>query len=406
MAINTYDIIISGGGAAGFFSAINIAEKHPGTNILILEKSTKCLDKVRISGGGRCNVTHACWEPKELIKFYPRGSKELLGPFHKFMCGDMLAWLDAQGIETNIEEDGRIFPSSNSSQTIIDCFMGQAQKHKITICLSEGMKDFERRDGQFKIQTSQNRTLISDQLIIATGGTKSIWKLLEAKGLKIIPPVPSLFTFNIKHPLLEGLPGVSIPSGRVRIEGFKMETTGPILITHWGLSGPGILKLSSWAARFLNERQYDYSVFINWVDLPKGRVSEILSTRKKEKGNQNILLDRTFSIPKRLWKKMILHLGLEHKNWADITKKEMDRLETLLCHCRFEAKGKSTNKDEFVTSGGIELKEINFKNMQSKTIDQLYFAGEVLNIDALTGGFNFQAAWTTAWIISEEIFNY
>lgn len=404
MANNSYDIVISGGGAAGFFCAINAAEKNPELKILILEKSSKFLDKVRISGGGRCNVTHACWEPKELIKFYPRGNKELIGPFHRFMCGDMLAWLDEKGIETKIENDGRVFPASNSSQTIIDCFMGQAQKLGISHTLSEGLKDFERKANGFVIFTTKNRVINATNLVIATGGTKSIWNLLESKGVDMILPVPSLFTFNIKDTIIQDLPGLSVENAKVKIKGFRMETIGPVLITHWGLSGPGILKLSSWAARYLFEHNYEYTVHINWLNKSSDEVLELLSKRKKEKGNQNIYLDNSIDIPKRLWRNMIDYLKIKSKNWADLNKKELSDLHQLLFNSTFKANGKSTNKDEFVTSGGVSLKEVDFKNMELKKIPNLFLAGEVLNIDALTGGFNFQAAWTTAWIISENNF--
>lgn len=394
-----------GGGAAGFFSAINIAERHPNKKILILEKGKNYLSKVKISGGGRCNVTHACWEPKELTKYYPRGSKELLGPFHRFMCGDMLSWLDNKGVETKIEDDGRIFPASNSSQTIIDCFMDQVQKYNITLKSSEGLIQFNKIEDKFEVESTLNNIYTSKYLIIATGGSKSIWKILESKGYKINAPVPSLFTFNIKHDLLEGLPGISIPDGEISIEGFKMKTSGPVLITHWGLSGPGILKLSAWAARWLAEKDYIYKVRVNWINQTIEECSKKINHLKVKKGGEKVLQHNVYKLPKRLWNRMINYSGLTNKNLADLNKKEITNLAELLTYCSFDAIGKSTNKDEFVTSGGIELKQINFKTMESKLHKNLYFAGEVLDIDALTGGFNFQAAWTTGWIISENNYN-
>ncbi|MDA9773863.1 NAD(P)/FAD-dependent oxidoreductase [Saprospiraceae bacterium] len=400
----SYDIVISGGGAAGFFSAINIAENNPSLKILILEKSAKFLDKVRISGGGRCNVTHACWEPKELIKFYPRGQKELIGPFHRFMCGDMLAWLDEKGVETKIEDDGRVFPKSNTSTTIIECFVGQVEKLGIETRLSEGMKDFSKNNDKFNIITTNDIEIQSKSLIIATGGTKTIWNLINSKGIEIVEPVPSLFTFKINHPLIKDLPGLSLPKAGVRVAGFPMETTGPVLITHWGLSGPGILKLSSWAARFLYQQNYKFEVFINWINKSENETNELLQERRKNKGGRNVYEDNFLGIPKRLWRNMINQLKIKEKNWADLSKNSLTELHQLLCNCSFQANGKTTNKDEFVTSGGILLKEVNFKTMESKKIPHLYFAGEVLDIDALTGGFNFQAAWTTSWIIGQNSF--
>lgn len=404
MNSNLYDFIITGGGAAGFFCAINIAEKNPNASILILEKSKNFLDKVRISGGGRCNVTHACWEPKELVKYYPRGSKELLGPFHRFMCGDMLQWLDDHGVETNIEDDGRIFPATNMSSTIIDCFMGQAQKFNIDFSDSEGLIDFEIIDNDIHVKTNNQNTIQCKYLILAPGGSKAMWNILSQKGYQINPPVPSLFTFNIKHPLLEDLPGVSVPIAEVSIDGFKMKTKGPVLITHWGLSGPGILKLSSWAARFLADKEYEYTVKINWIDENYEKCFNSINKLKSKYGAEKILQKNIYKLPKRLWSRIINYLAIADKNIADLSKKEISKLATHLTQCPFNAKGKSTNKDEFVTSGGVNLKQINFKTMESKIHNNVYFAGEVLDIDALTGGFNFQAAWTTGWIISENIF--
>ena len=391
-----------GGGAAGFFSAINIAEVQPKLKILILEKSGKFLDKVRISGGGRCNVTHACWEPKELVKFYPRGNKELLGPFHRFMCGDMLNWLDQKGIETSIEEDGRIFPASNKSETIIDCFLGQAQKFNIELRTSEGLKNFELKDEICHIETTKDNFYTTKNLILTTGGSKSIWKLLESKDIKIVEPIPSLFTFNISHPIIQDLPGVSVESGIVKIKHNNLTTQGPVLITHWGLSGPGILKLSSWAARQLYQDDYKFNITVNWANISEEEAFKKIQKKKDSFGGEKISQDNLFKLPKRLWKNILLFLQIEQKNWADLNKKEMQTLCECVAACPFEVNGKSTNKDEFVTSGGVSLEQINFKTMELKNHPGLFLAGEILNIDALTGGFNFQAAWTTSWIISQN----
>lgn len=403
MELNTYDFIIVGGGAAGFFAAINLAEKQVGKKILILEKSGKFLDKVRISGGGRCNITHACWEPKELVGYYPRGSKELLGPFHRFMSGDMLGWLDDHGVETKIESDGRVFPASNSSQTILDCFMGQAQKLGVELKLSEGMKDFaQEKDQSFRVRTAKDKTYTCQKLIITTGGSKAIWSLLDSKGIEINPPIPSLFTFNIQNPIIKDLPGVSVEYAEVSIEGFSMRTTGPVLITHWGLSGPGILKLSAWAARWLNHKNYEFKINVAWKQISENEAMRLVLRQKKKHGSSLTTSDNIFNLPKRLWKNITIHLSINLKNWADLSKEDMKNLVDSIRVCSFLVSGKSTNKDEFVTSGGIVLNQINFKTMECKKIPNLYFAGEVLDIDALTGGFNFQSAWTTAWIISEN----
>jgi len=402
---DNYDIIVAGGGAAGYFSAINIAIKNPGFKILILEKSQKTLDKVRISGGGRCNVTHACWEPKELVKFYPRGHKELLGPFHQFMCGDMLMWLDKHNVPTKIEKDGRIFPASNKSSSIIECFNKLVEKHNIEIKLSEGIENFEGNKGDFIVETSTGNKIKCSYLIIATGSSKKLWNILKTKEIKITEPVPSLFTFKIEDPLITGLPGLSVESAEVSIDGFKMRTTGPVLITHWGLSGPGILKLSSWAARFLYEKSYKFTIRLNWINRSEVKILEEILAFKKQYGKKEIFSHNPFSIPKRLWKNMLKITEINQLNWADINKKQIKRLAEILTNCKFEVDGKSTNKDEFVTSGGVILSQINFKNMEVKSQPGIFMAGEVLDIDALTGGFNFQAAWTESWLISENKFN-
>ena len=405
MNLDIYDIIIAGGGAAGYFSAINIAKNNPDLKIIILEKSQKTLDKVRISGGGRCNVTHACWEPKELVKFYPRGHKELLGPFHQFMCGDMLMWLDEHEVPTKIENDGRIFPASNKSTSIIDCFNKLIDQYKIEIRLSEGLEDFTGSKGNFEIETTLGNKLKCTNLVIACGSSKKIWETLKNKGINITTPVPSLFTFKIEDPLIAGLPGLSVENAEVSIEGFKMKTSGPVLITHWGLSGPGILKLSSWAARYLNEKDYKYKVHINWINKSESDVIQEIQKIKIESGKKEVLSHNPYGVPKRLWKNMMWITEINEINWADLNKRHMQALASILTNCGFDADGRSINKDEFVTSGGVTLSQINFKNMELKNIPGIYMAGEILDIDALTGGFNFQAAWTEAWLISQNKFN-
>ncbi len=397
-----YDLIVVGGGAAGFFCAIQCAERNPKLKILIVEKSRELLSKVRISGGGRCNVTHACFDPSEMVARYPRGNKELLGPFHRFLCGDMMGWLSDHGIETKIEEDGRVFPESNKSSAIINCFIDLCRKCNIEIKTSCGVEQIKSISGKWQIQTS-TEVFDSKHLLVATGSSPATWKMIGKLGHRIIAPVPSLFTFNIKNSLIEGLPGISVPNAEVSISGLKLEESGPLLITHWGLSGPAILKLSAWAARELFDLKYQFSIEVNWVGVDYATVLEEIQSLKQAHGKKTLLNHQMYQTPKRLWHNMIYAAKLEQTNFASINSKQIETLATLMCRCQMEVKGKSTFKDEFVTCGGIDTKEINFKSMESKLFPNLYFAGEVMNIDAVTGGFNFQAAWTTAFIAAEAI---
>ncbi len=397
------DVMIIGGGAAGFFAAIQIAQNtSKKLKITILEQSKKVLEKVKISGGGRCNVTHACFIPKELAAYYPRGNKALLGPFHRFMCGDMLAWLDEQGVPTHIEEDGRIFPMTNKSQTIIDCFTEATQKLNIKVQTQTKVFKFYSEKKYWKVETNKG-LYTTKKLIIATGSSRKIWEHLAHLGHQIQSPVPSLFTFKIQSVLLKDLPGVSVRDGSVKVKDSKLQAIGPILITHWGLSGPGILKLSAWGARVMNERNYHFTIFVNWTVESVQEVKEIFLEKKQTQAKKKVIQTPLFDIPKRLWARMIQLCQIERKNFADLSKKDLEKLSQMIGHCPLEVTGKSTNKDEFVTCGGIHLDEVNFKTMESKLLPNLYFAGEVLDIDALTGGFNFQAAWTTAWVAAQAI---
>ena len=399
-----YDLIIIGGGAAGFFGAIQTAERNPEAKILILEKSQKVLSKVKISGGGRCNVTHSCFDPKDMTTYYPRGTKELRGPFHRFLCGDMMGWLEDQGVETKIEDDGRVFPISNNSQTIIDCFQENCARHNIDIKLGNGVNSIIYNEELWEIKTKET-SYKTKAILLATGSTPSVWKMLENMGHRIIPPVPSLFTFNIQHSLLKPLPGISVPNANVKILGTKFEDNGPLLITHWGFSGPAILKLSAWAARELHEKDYRFEIEVNWVNETEKNLRDILAAVRRESGSRLLRNFQLVYIPKRLWHGMLEHLKLMEKNYGDLTKKDIEALIEMVGKCKFNVNGKSTFKDEFVTCGGVDTKEVNFKTMESKLFPKLYFAGEVLNIDAVTGGFNFQAAWTTSFIAAEEISN-
>ena len=398
-----FDIIIVGGGAAGFFSAINIVEKNPKTKVAILERGSEVLSKVRISGGGRCNVTHACFEPNELVKFYPRGEKELRGPFHQFCSGDTVEWFNNHGVELKIEDDGRMFPVSNSSQTIIDCFLEATQKLGITVLTGQSVQSIFKKDNFWKIET-QNENYIAEKLILATGSNPKIWEMLQNFGHAIVNPVPSLFTFNIKDARIKELPGVSAQVS-VKVKDTKLTSTGPLLITHWGVSGPAILKLSAWGARILFEKKYQFTIFVNWLnDIDTDDVEKILKNLKQEHAKKAVSKKSPFDFPNRLWESLVLASNIqEETKWADISKIQLQNLANQLTNSSFNVNGKSTFKEEFVTAGGIDLKEINFKTMESKLHEILYFAGEILNIDAVTGGFNFQNAWTSGFILANAL---
>lgn len=399
-----YDIIIVGGGAAGFFTAINIVEKHPQIKVAILERGKEVLSKVRVSGGGRCNVTHACFVPNDLVKYYPRGEKELRGPFHQFCSGDTIEWFEKHGVALKIEEDGRMFPESNSSQTIIDCFLQATQKLGIDILSSHSVQSLYQGDDYWKVETSQGN-FSCQKLILTTGSNPKIWELLNVLGHTIVPPVPSLFTFNIKDKRIKDLMGVSAWA-TVKVKNSKLSASGPLLITHWGMSGPGILRLSAWGARELFDKNYQFALEVNWLnEVTTAEAEEQLKELKLEHSKKTVAKKSPFDFPNRLWEKLVeaAAISIETK-WADLSKKQLQSLALQLTAGEYQVNGKSTFKEEFVTAGGIDLKEINFKTMESKLLKDLYFAGEIVNIDAITGGFNFQNAWTGGFIVSENVF--
>jgi len=398
-------LAVIGGGAAGFFAAINAASKAPDMEVSIYEKSNQLLGKVKVSGGGRCNVTHACFEPKELIKFYPRGSKELLGPFHAFQPGDMFDWFNQRGIALKTEEDNRVFPESNSSQTIIDCFMDEAEKRKVHVHTGKSLINLLQQESKWQVEFSDKTKEIFDFVLIASGSSNTLWNLLEELGHEIIQPVPSLFTFNINDPIIKDLPGVSAPNCTVKIEGTKFAASGPVLITHWGLSGPGILRLSAWAARELASVKYDFIIRINWDNrFTKDTLLELLRDWRTEHSRSAVKAFSAIKVPHRLWCSLLAPYGkLQDTRWADVSNKQLEALADTLTACFIRVQGKSTFKDEFVTAGGVSLKEVDFKTMQSRILPGIYFAGEVMNIDAITGGFNFQAAWTTSYVAATSI---
>ena len=404
---HSYDIIIIGGGAAGFFTAINVAENNPKLKIAILERGKEVLTKVKVSGGGRCNVTHAQFIPNELVGHYPRGEKELLGPFHRFMTGDTMQWFEKRGVALKIEDDGRIFPVTDTSQTIIDCFMNEANRWEVKLLKGQSVQSIKRIKDNWDITTNIT-AFTAQRLVVATGSNPKVWKIMEHLGHTIVPPVPSLFTFNSKDERISNLPGV-VKEASVQILDEKGKSVlfseGPLLITHWGMSGPAILKLSAWGARLLEPLRYIFKIKVNWlIDITKEEAIESLIDLKFKNPKQTLYTYPQFDIPKRLWRNLLKVSDIEkNETWADIQKKKLGLLAEQLTQGIFKIEGKSTFKEEFVTAGGIDLKEVNFKTFESKLFPQLYFAGEILNIDAITGGFNFQNAWTGGYIVAQSI---
>lgn len=400
---SNYDVIIVGGGAAGFFTAINCVEKNPKLKVAILERGTEVLSKVRISGGGRCNVTHACFDPNEMVRFYPRGEKELRGPFHQFCSSNTITWFEKHGVKLKTEEDGRMFPETNTSQTIIDCFIKATEKLGISVLTGQSVQSIFQKENYWKIE-SQKETYLAQKLILATGSNPKIWDLLQNFGHAIIAPVPSLFTFNIKDDRIKDLMGLSAKT-TVTIKDTNLEASGPLLITHWGMSGPGILKLSAWGARVLNEKNYQFTIYVNWLgSTNREEVSKKLKELKQENAKKAIANKSPFDVPNRLWENLVLASGIaSDTKWADANKIQLQNLTLQLTQATFQVNGKSTFKEEFVTAGGVDLKEINFKTMESKRHQNLYFAGEIMNVDAVTGGYNFQNAWTSGFIVANAI---
>lgn len=397
-------IIIIGGGAAGYFTAINAKENNPDLDITILEKGNDVLQKVKISGGGRCNVTHACFEPKELVKFYPRGEKELLGPFHQFMTGDTFEWFENKGVSLKIEDDNRVFPEANTSQAIIDCFQNAVDNLGIKVLTNCGVNSVSQQENKWVINTKE-QNFEADKVVIAAGSSKRIWELCETLDHAVVEPVPSLFTFNINDKRLVDLLGISVPNATISIVNTKLEASGPLLITHWGMSGPAVLKLSAFGARVLADKNYQYNVEVNWLSRPTEKVLNVLLNLKKKEPRKTVILKSPFAeVSKRLWERFVLAAGIRiDQNWADLNNNQLENLANQLTKGIFNANGRTTFKDEFVTAGGVDLKEIDFKRFESRKHKNLFFVGEVLNIDAVTGGFNFQNAWTGGFICAKAL---
>jgi len=406
--MSTRKIVVVGGGAAGYFAAITCAEAAPETEVVILEATAHPLAKVKVSGGGRCNVTHACFEPRELVKRYPRGSRELLGPFHQWQPRDTVAWFERRGVALKTEEDGRMFPTTDSSQTIIDCLQTAAANAGVDLRTRCGLVTAERTAaGGFRLELTAGETLECDALLLATGGNRSSagFAVAEKMGHTVEPLAPSLFTFHVADPRLQDLSGIAVADTVASVAGSKLSERGPTLITHWGLSGPAILRLSAWGARELQAREYRFPLVLNWaggrsVEQVRADLVQLRATYPRRQIGTN----GGFGIPLRLWERLVVAAGLKLDTiWTSVSNALLGNLAAQLAAGEFTVSGKSMNKEEFVTCGGIRLGEIDFKTMQSRRCPGLFFAGEVLDIDGITGGFNFQAAWTTGYLAGRAL---
>lgn len=408
--MNAFDLIVIGGGAAGFYGAIQAAEIHAGLRILILEKSHKLLSKVRISGGGRCNVTHHCFDPVKLSHHYPRGEKTLRPVFKRYDASKTVAWFDAKGVKLKREDDGRMFPQTDNSQTIIDCFLDQAQRLNIRVQTGEGVEAVTPKGESFEITTSTGVVYFARKVLVATGGSPKTeaYNFIRMLGHTIVAPIPSLFTFNDSEKKFADLMGVSVPDAEVRIATTKFRNRGPLLVTHWGLSGPAVIRLSAWAAEYLYTVHYHFTALVSWIGpASEEGIREFLQAQKGLRGKQKIYSNPLYDLPLRLWVRLCELAEIPaDKIWGEVAQKSLNRLLEQLIKCPFSIKGKTTFKEEFVTCGGVELNEVDPSTMESRIVPGVYFAGEVLNIDGETGGFNFQAAWSTAFLAAESSFSY
>ena len=405
-------ITVIGGGAAGFFSAITCAKTYPQARVTLLEAGRQLLAKVRISGGGRCNVTHACFDPSVLVQNYPRGGKALRGAFSRFQPRDTVEWFASRGVQLKTEEDGRMFPITDDSATIVNCLIRAAEDAGVKIRTGDAVVSVKKlmgngaEDGRgdtasmFEVELKSGESFKCDRLLLATGSNPSGFKWAKELGNTVELPVPSLFTFNISDSRIKDLAGVSVPNAKVKLPGSKLEQSGPLLITHWGLSGPGVLKLSAWGARFLHDRHYKTNVLINWLPQYNAEVlRQQLVGVKSQLSHRLIVSSCPFPMPRRLWERLTSSIGIDdQKRWADLSNKAIDKLLLELVQGEYQIAGKGAFKEEFVTCGGVNLKEVDFKTMESRRCPGLFFAGEILDIDGVTGGFNFQSAWTTAWL--------
>ncbi len=401
-------IAVIGAGAAGFFTAVNAARLNPGLNVTVYEKSRKVLSKVRISGGGRCNVTHHCFDPGQLARAYPRGGKMLRWSFEQFQAKDTVQWFEERGVRLKAEEDGRMFPVTDDSRTIINCLLNEAKKYGVTVRTQAPVEQVEPlSSGRFMVHISGENPHHADAVVVATGGNNRMksYRWLEDLGHTVQPPVPSLFTFNFRNKIFRDLAGISVEKAGVQIKGTSFSETGPVLITHWGLSGPAVLKLSALAARELHKKEYRFTIQVNWLHPSnEEEVRRQLLHLRTENAKKQVQKQDQFDFPHRLWVRFLERAQISpEKRWAEISNTEIHYLTRELVAGTYNIQGKTTYKDEFVTCGGIKLSEINPDTLESKKIPKLYFVGEVLDIDGITGGFNFQAAWTSAWLAAEAI---
>ena len=401
------NLVVIGGGAAGFFCAVNAARLNPQLKVTLVEKTNKLLSKVQVSGGGRCNVTHACFDIDEMSKKYPRGHNFVKKAFYQFFTTDTVKWFEERGVKLKAESDGRMFPVTDLSQTIIDCLLNERRKYAVEIMMNAEVKSVISKEDKFEIELFNSQLLTTDYLCIASGGYPkfSMFEWLRKLGHFIEKPVPSLFTFNMPgHPIRE-LMGVSVENARVKIVGSKLEQQGPLLITHWGLSGPAVLKLSAWGARELASINYDFKIMVNWLpDYNEQQLAIKFQLLRFDNASQKVVNRNSFGLPNRLWEFLVNYSGIkEETRWTDLPAKESNRLIKNLCNGEFDVKGKTTFKEEFVTAGGIKLNEIDHNTMMSKIMPNLFFAGEVLDVDGVTGGFNFQHAWTSGFIAAKKI---
>ncbi|MGC3959116.1 MAG: NAD(P)/FAD-dependent oxidoreductase [Verrucomicrobiota bacterium] len=400
--MNSRRIVIVGGGAAGFFAAITAAEVAPKASVMLLERGAQVLAKVRISGGGRCNVTHDCFDAREFSTRYPRGGKALIGPFQRFQARDTVAWFAARGVPLKTERDGRMFPMTDTSATIVDCLMLAAQRAGVLVRTNCGVESVARNDKGFELALTTGERLVADRLLLATGGCRAAaaGQMAVSLGHTIESPVPSLFTLQIPVPWLNELAGASVEGAEVSVPKADLRERGPVLVTHWGLSGPAVLRLSAWGARALHDLNYQFLLRVNWMPaLPFEQLAAEIQTRRQTQGAKLVINAPIPPLSARLWEALVLAAGVGcETRWAALTRAQQQQLVQQLTRTEFAVTGKSLNKDEFVTCGGVKLAEVNFKTMQSRVCPGLYFAGELLDIDGITGGFNFQAAWTTGWI--------
>ena len=400
-------LIVIGGGAAGFFCAVNAARMNPGLQVIIVEKTSKLLSKVKVSGGGRSNVTHACYNIADMIKKYPRGGNFLKKAFHHFFTTDTISWFKERGVDLKAEPDGRMFPVSNTSQTIIDCLMIEVNNYGVEILMNKEVKEINKSTDRWKILFANYATMEADFICIASGGysKSSQFEWLKKLGHKIESPVPSLFTFNMPGNIIASLMGVTVENVAVKIAGTKLSEAGPLLITHWGMSGPAILKLSAWGARQLAIDNYKFTAIVNWLPLYNEQsLKDKLQQVRFEIAAQKISNRNPFALPQRLWEYLLLQSGVNlDMRWADLPAKEQNKLIKNLCAQKFAVNGKTTFKEEFVTAGGVVLNEIDYNTMESNIAPNIFFCGEVMDTDGVTGGFNFQNAWTTGFIAAKAI---